>query len=63
MPPSDPSELARDLRLAASRHTLRHREAASLGRIAEVLGDQFSAADRARLAAAIRLLEKVATEL
>lgn len=47
----------------AGRRTLRHREAASLDRIEEVLRDRFSAADRARLAAAIPLLEKVATQL
>jgi DNA-binding MarR family transcriptional regulator len=48
---------------AAGRRTLQHREGASVGRIEQVLRDQFSAADRDRLAAAIPLLEKVATEL
>jgi DNA-binding MarR family transcriptional regulator len=48
---------------AAGRRTLRHREAASIGRIELVLRERLSAADRARLAAAIPLLEKVATEL
>lgn len=42
---------------------LRRGEAATLGRIQEVLTGQFSAADRDRLAAAIPLLEKVANEL
>lgn len=45
------------------RSTLSRREAASLGRIEEVLGHRFSADERARLAAAIPLLERVATEL
>jgi DNA-binding MarR family transcriptional regulator len=48
---------------AAGRRTLQHREVASLSRIEQVLRDRLSAADRARLAAAIPLLEKVATEL
>lgn len=48
---------------AAGRRTLRHREAASIGRIEQVLREQLSATDRARLAAVIPLLEKVATEL
>ncbi|WIX99847.1 MarR family transcriptional regulator [Amycolatopsis mongoliensis] len=47
----------------AGRRTLRHREAASLGRIEQVLRDRLSAAERDQLAAAIPLLEKVATEL
>jgi DNA-binding MarR family transcriptional regulator len=45
---------------ADGRRNLRHREAASLGRIEQLLRDRFSAADRARLAAAVPLLEKVA---
>jgi DNA-binding MarR family transcriptional regulator len=48
---------------AAGRRTLRHREAASVRRIEEVLRDRLSAADRARLAAGIPLLEKVAIDL
>ncbi|MEO3857091.1 MarR family transcriptional regulator [Acrocarpospora sp. B8E8] len=48
---------------AAGQRTLRHREAASLGRIEEVLRDRLDAADLAQLAAAVPLLEKVATEL
>ena len=47
----------------AGQRVLRRGEAASLGRIQEVLMGQFSAADRDRLAAAIPLLEKVANEL
>jgi DNA-binding MarR family transcriptional regulator len=47
----------------AGQRVLRRGEAASLGRIQEVLVGQFSAADRDRLAAAIPLLEKVANEL
>ena len=47
----------------AGRRVLRRGEAATLGRIQEVLTGQFSAADRGRLAAAIPLLEKVANEL
>jgi DNA-binding MarR family transcriptional regulator len=47
----------------AGQRTLRHREAASLGRIEQVLRDRLSAADRSRLAAAVPLLEKVAVEL
>jgi DNA-binding MarR family transcriptional regulator len=48
---------------ATGRRTLQHRETASLRRIEDVLRDQFSAADRARLAAGIPLLEKVAINL
>jgi len=47
----------------AGQRVLRRGEAATLGRIQEVLTGQFSAADRGRLAAAIPLLEKVANEL
>jgi DNA-binding MarR family transcriptional regulator len=47
----------------AGRRVLRRGEAATLGRIQEVLADQFSAADRDRLAAVIPLLEKVANDL
>ena len=47
----------------AGQQVLRRGEAASLGRIQEVLMGQFSAADRDRLAAAIPLLEKVANDL
>jgi len=47
----------------AGQHVLRRGEAATLGRIQEVLTAQFSAADRERLAAAIPLLEKVANYL
>jgi len=47
----------------AGQRVLRRGEAATLGRIQEVLTAQFSAADRERLAAAIPLLEKVANYL
>lgn len=47
----------------AGQRVLRRGEAATLGRIQEVLTGQLSAADRDRLAAAIPLLEKVANEL
>ena len=47
----------------AGQRVLRRGEAASLGRIQQVLMGQFSAADRDRLAAAIPLLEKVANNL
>jgi DNA-binding MarR family transcriptional regulator len=42
---------------------LRHREATSVGRIEDVLREHLTAAERARLASAIPLLEKVATIL
>ena len=47
----------------AGQRVLRRGEAATLGRIQEVLTGQLSAADRDRLAAAIPLLEKVANDL
>jgi DNA-binding MarR family transcriptional regulator len=47
----------------AGQRVLGRGEAATLGRIQEVLTSQFSAADRDRLAAAIPLLEKVANGL
>lgn len=47
----------------AGRRTLHHREVASIERIKSVLGDSLSAAQRARLAGAIPLLEKVAEKL
>ena len=47
----------------AGQRVLRRGEAATLGRIQEVLMGQFSAADRDRLAAAVPLLEKVANNL
>jgi DNA-binding MarR family transcriptional regulator len=48
---------------AGGRRTLRQREAASLGRIEQVVRDRLSAAERSRLAAAVPLLEKVAIDL
>ncbi len=42
---------------------LRHREDTSIGRIEDVLREHLTAAERARLASAIPLLEKVATIL
>src|SRR5262252_8310743 len=47
----------------AGQRVLRRGEAATLGRIQKVLTGQLSAADRERLAAAIPLLEKVASYL
>jgi DNA-binding MarR family transcriptional regulator len=47
----------------AGRRTLHRRESASIARIEAVLDERLSAADRARLAATIPVLERLANEL